>query len=74
MKTTEDLPRASKMDSLHQQDAIHRKVIKTRQRFIDEDDMDFDEAAESAMEKQKFLLNWAVQEKLLPTSRMMTKE
>ena len=47
-------------------DAVHRKVIKTLPRFIDEDDMDFDEAAKSAVEKQKFLLNRVMQEKLLP--------
>ena len=31
-------------------DAIHRKVTKTLRRFIEEDDMDFDEAAESAVQ------------------------
>ena len=40
--------------------------MKTLLRFIDEDDMDFDEAAESAVEKRKFLLNRVVKEKLLP--------
>ena len=40
--------------------------MKTLRRFIDEDDMDFDEAAESAVEKRKFLLNRVVKEKLLP--------
>ena len=40
--------------------------MKTLRRFIDEDDMDFDEAAESALEKRKFLLNRVMQEKLLP--------
>ena len=38
-------------------DATHRKVMKTLRRFIEEDDMDFDEAAESAVPKRKFLLN-----------------
>ena len=33
-------------------DAIHRKVMKTLRRFIEEDDMDFDEAAESAVAKR----------------------
>ena len=47
-------------------DTVHRKVMKTLRRFIDEDDMDFDEAAESAVEKSKFLLNRVVKEKLLP--------
>ena len=55
-------------------DAMHRKVLNTLQLFIDEDDMDFDKAAESAVEKRKFLLNRVMQEKLLPTSRMMTKK
>ena len=36
---------------------IHRKFMKTLRRFIEENDMDFDEAAESAVEKRKFLLN-----------------
>ena len=47
-------------------DAVHRRVMKTLQCFIDKGDMDFDEAAESAVEKRKFLLNRVVQEKLLP--------
>ena len=47
-------------------DTVHRKVMETLRRFIDEDDMDFDEAAESAVEKRKFLLNRVVKEKLLP--------
>ena len=42
-------------------DAIRRKVMKTFRRFIEEDDMDFDEAAESAVAKRKFL-----KKKLLP--------
>ena len=40
--------------------------MKAFQRFIDEDDMDFDEAAESAVAKRKFLLNRVMQKKLLP--------
>ena len=46
-------------------DAIHRKVMKTLRRFIEEDDMDFDEAAESAVAKRKFLLNRLMKKKLL---------
>ena len=38
---------------------------KTLRRFIEEDDMDFNEAAESAVAKRKFLLNRLMQEKLL---------
>ena len=47
-------------------DAIHRKVMKTLRRFTEEDDRDFDEAAESAVAKRKFLLN-------RPLKKMMTK-
>ena len=47
-------------------DVIHRKVMKTPERFVDEDDMDFDEAAESAVEKRKFLLNRLMEKNLLP--------
>ena len=39
---------------------------KTLQCFIDEDNMDFDEAAESAVEKRKFLLNRVIGRKILP--------
>ena len=47
-------------------DTVHRQVMKTLRRLIDEDDMDFDEASESAVEKRKFLSNRVVKEKLLP--------
>ena len=40
--------------------------MKILRRLIDEDDIDFDEAAESAVEKRKFLLNRVAKEKLLP--------
>ena len=48
--------------------------MKTLRRFIDEDDMDFDDAAESEVEKQKFLLNRVVKEKLLPDESDDDKE
>ena len=47
-------------------DAVNCKVMKTLQCFIDGNDMDFDEAVESAVEKQKFLLNRVMQKKFLP--------
>ena len=47
-------------------DAIHRKVTKTLRRFIEEDDKEFDEAAESAEAKREFLLNRLMKKKLLP--------
>ena len=45
---------------------MHRKVMKTLRRFIEEDVMDFDEAAESAVAKRKFLLNRLMKKKLPP--------
>ena len=47
-------------------DALNRKVMKTLQRFIDEEEMDFDEAAELAVAKRKFLLNRVMRKQLLP--------
>ncbi len=47
-------------------DTLHRKVMKNLRRFIDEDDMDFNEAAESAVAKRKFLLNKVMRDKLVP--------
>ena len=47
-------------------DALHRKVMKTLQRFINEEEMDFDEAAELAVAKWKFLLNRVMRKQLLP--------
>ena len=47
-------------------DALHRKVVKSLRRFIEEDVSDFDEAAELAVAKQIFLLNRLMQKKLLP--------
>ena len=40
--------------------------MKTLRRFIEEDDMDFDETAALAVEKRKFLLNRVMHKKLLP--------
>lgn len=57
-----------------QHDAIHRKVMKSLKRFIGEDDMDFEEAAESAVAKRKFLLNRLMQKKLLPDESDDDKE
>ena len=39
--------------------------MKTLCRIIEEDDMDFNKAAESAVEKWRFLLNRVMKEKLL---------
>ena len=39
--------------------------MKTLRRFIEEDDMDFDEAAKSAVAKRKFLVNRVMKKKPL---------
>ena len=46
-------------------DVIHRKVMKTLRRFIEEGYMDFDEAAKSAVAKRKFLINRVMKKKPL---------
>ena len=46
-------------------DALHCKVKKTLQHFIDEDDMDLDEAVESAVDTRKFILNRVIGRKIL---------
>jgi len=48
--------------------------MKTLRRLIDKDDMDFDEAVESAVEKRKFLLNRVVKDKFLPDESDDDKE
>ena len=48
--------------------------MKTLRRFIDEDDMDFDEAAESAVAKRKFLINRVMKKKPLPDESDDDKE
>ena len=53
---------------------VHRNVMKTLRRLIDKDDMDFDEAVESAVDKRKFLLNRVVKDKFLPDESDDDKE
>ena len=38
-------------------DPVHNKVMKTLRRFMEEDEMDYTEAAEAAIKKRKYLLN-----------------
>ena len=38
-------------------DPVHKKVMTTLRRFMDDDGMDFAEAAEAAISKRKYLLN-----------------
>ena len=39
------------------QDPIHQEVMNTLRRFMDKDSIDYEEAAEVAVDKRKFLLN-----------------
>ena len=48
--------------------------MKTLRRFIEEDGMDFDEPAKSAVAKRKFLLNRVMKKKLLPDESDDDKE
>ena len=38
-------------------DPIHRNVMKTKRKFVEDEGMDLKEAAEAAINKRKFLLN-----------------
>ena len=48
--------------------------MKTLGRFIEKDDMDFDEAAKSAVAKRKFLINRVMKKKPLPDESDEDKE
>ena len=48
--------------------------MKTLRRFIEEDGMDFDEAAKSAVAKRKFLINRVKKTKPLPDESEDDKE
>ena len=48
--------------------------MKTLPRFIEKDDMDFVEAAESAVAKRKFLINRVMKKKPLPDESDDDKE
>ena len=38
-------------------DPVHQEVMNSLRRFMDEESMDYEEAAEAAVDKRKFLLN-----------------
>ena len=46
---------------------VHRDVMKTRHRFMEEDSMDVEEVTDEAVERQKFLLNGMFQPRPIPT-------
>jgi len=39
------------------EDPLHKAILETRNRLIDEDDMDYNEAVEAAVNQRKYLLN-----------------
>ena len=39
------------------EDPIHKAILETRNRMMDEDDMDYNEAVEAAVNQRKYLLN-----------------
>ena len=43
-------------------DPVHKKVMTTLRRFMDDDGMDFAEAAEAAISKRKYLLNRLIED------------
>ena len=38
-------------------DPVHKKIMQTRDAFMDSDDFDPEEAMEAAVDKRKFLIN-----------------
>ena len=50
-------------------DPIHRNVMKTARKLMEEEDMDFEEAAEAAINKKKYLLNKIIKQIKYPKNR-----
>ena len=50
------------------QDKIHRQVMHTARRLMNEDGMDWEEALEAAVDRRKFLLNRLINKPLLDES------
>ena len=48
-------------------DPVHKDVMKTRHRFMEEDSMDVKEDTHSGVERRKFLLNRMFQPRPIPT-------
>ena len=44
-------------------DPVHRKIMKTKDAFVDEDDFDPDEALTAAIKKRKFLLEHLLEDR-----------
>ena len=47
-------------------DPVHKEIMKTQTRYMNKDDMDFQEAMEASVNKQKHLLNRLFKEAKLP--------
>ena len=48
-------------------DPVHKEVMKTRHRFMEENSMDVEEGTDAAVERRKFLLNRMFQRRPIPT-------
>ena len=44
------------VDEATKNDPVHKKIMQTRDAFMDSDDFDPEEATEAAVEKRKFLI------------------
>ena len=55
-------------------DRVHKDVMKTRHRFMEEDSMDVEEATDAAVERRKFLLNRMFQPRPIPTQEEEEEE
>ena len=47
-------------------DSVHQEVMNTLRRFMDDESMDYEEAAEAAVDKRKFLLNRLFERRQVP--------
>ena len=56
-------------------DPVHEEVMKAKRRFMDEEEgMDYEEAADTAVDSRKFLLNRIFQPRPLPKSKEEEEE
>ena len=48
------------MDDANERDPVHRKIVKTKDAFVDEDDFDPDEALTTAIKKKEICFGTSV--------------
>ena len=51
------------MESEMKRDPVHRKIMKTKEAFVGEDEFDPDEAVAAAVRKRKFLLERTLEDR-----------